>query len=241
TPCAAGDTCDKIAAEFGITEAEFLAWNPAISSDCSSGLWVDEDYCVGVRSNSTTATTTSSSGSISTASTATITSASAPSTSASATESSSSVTPPAPTQSGIPSNCDKYYVAQSGDDCATIAAEYDITEAEFLDWNPAISSDCTSGLWVDEAYCVGVSGSSSSATATSTSASVSSSTTSVVPPGPTQSGIASNCDEYYIAQSGDTCAAIEAKFGITKAEFLAWNPAVSSDCTTGFWADEAYC
>ncbi|PYH88795.1 hypothetical protein BO71DRAFT_307155, partial [Aspergillus ellipticus CBS 707.79] len=152
---------------------------------------------------------------------------------------------PAPTQSGIPSNCDKYCVAESGDTCATIAAEYDITEAQFLAWNPSISSDCTTGFWADEAYCVGVSGAiaaSSTSTSTSTSTSMtSSSTTPITPPAPTQSGIPSNCDEYYVAQSGDTCATIEAKYDITAAEFLAWNPAVSADCESGFWADEAYC
>lgn len=43
----------------------------------------------------------------------------------------------------------------------------------------------------------------------------------------------------YVA--GDTCAVVESTYGITAAQFIAWNPAVSSDCTNGFWADEAYC
>ncbi|KAL4973054.1 hypothetical protein BDW66DRAFT_162375 [Aspergillus desertorum] len=156
--------CASLAAEFGITLAEFLAWNPAVSSDCTSGFWADEDYCVGIASNTTTTSPT----------------ATTPSTSPSASLTlSTTVTPPAATQSGIPTDCIKYAVAQSGDNCATIAAEYGLTEAQFLAWNPAISSDCTTGFWADEAYCVGV---------------------YVDPPAPTQSRIPITCDEYYVVQ-----------------------------------------
>ncbi|KAJ5720928.1 uncharacterized protein N7483_008862 [Penicillium malachiteum] len=152
-----------------------------------------------------------------------------------------------PVQTGIASNCNAYYEAQSNDTCDTIIAEFGITLAQFIAWNPAVSSDCTSGLWVEEDYCVGTAIGSNAVSLTITSTiSVStpftiSSPSTVTAPAPTQSGIASNCNEYYIAQSNDNCATIEAIYGITSAQFLEWNPAVSSDCETGFWADEAYC
>lgn len=92
----AGDDCQTIIAKFSISLAEFLAWNPAVSSDCTSGLWVEEDYCVGVTTSSTTATATTTTSS----------------TTATSTSTSAAVTPPAPTQSGIPANCNEYYVAQ---------------------------------------------------------------------------------------------------------------------------------
>ncbi|PYH48037.1 LysM peptidoglycan-binding domain-containing protein [Aspergillus saccharolyticus JOP 1030-1] len=187
-----GDSCDSIAAEFDITVAQFLAWNPAISSNCTSGFWADEDYCVGVVTN-TTATVTASSTTL----------ASPSSSSSSSVSSTSSVTPPAPTQSGIPANCDAYAVAETGDNCATIAAKYNITRAQFLAWNPAISSDCTTGFWADEAYCVGVSSSSTTTATTTTAPTISAASTSaasVTPPAPTQSGIPSDCDEYYVVQ-----------------------------------------
>lgn len=142
--------------------------------------------------------------------------------------STSSVTPPAPTQTGIIASCDKYYVVVSGDSCSSIEVAYDISFATFYAWNPAIGSDCTN-LWLGEAYCVGISGS----TTTSTKA-------SPTPPGPTQTGITSSCTEYYLTVSGDSCASIEAKFDITFAEFYAWNPAIGSDCTS-LWLSEAYC
>ncbi|KAJ9209978.1 hypothetical protein DTO166G4_8450 [Paecilomyces variotii] len=50
-----------------------------------------------------------------------------------------------------------------------------------------------------------------------------------------------NCNKYYVVQTGDTCPSVESKFGITSTEFFAWNPSVSTDCTTNFWVGEAYC
>jgi len=56
----------------------------------------------------------------------------------------------------------------------------------------------------------------------------------VTPPAPTQSGIVAGCTEYYVVQSGDSCAAIETEFSITFAQFLAWNPAGKSPPSFAF-------
>jgi hypothetical protein len=40
---------------------------------------------------------------------------------------------------------------------------------------------------------------------------------------PVQTGIVSNCNKFYDVVSGDNCATVEAAFGITSAQFLAWN------------------
>lgn len=64
--------------------------------------------------------------------------------------------PPAPTQSGIASDCDKYYTVASGDSCSKIETQYNVTLAELYTWNPSIGSTCTN-LWVGYAVCVGVS------------------------------------------------------------------------------------
>jgi len=54
-----------------------------------------------------------------------------------------------------------------------------------------------------------------------------SSTTSKVahstPDDPTQTGTISTCNKWYDVVSGDTCASVEVAFGITPAQFLAWN------------------
>lgn len=43
---------------------------------------------------------------------------------------------------------------------------------------------------------------------------------------PTQSGIAKNCNKFYDVVSGDNCGTVETAFGITHAQFLAWNVGV---------------
>lgn len=121
----------------------------------------------------------------------------------------------------------------------------------------SIGADCT-GLWIDYSvsqltrkrskilsltlspqYCVMGPGwqntsyqnaSSNAPTSTASSVSVPASSTASVsgPPGPTQSGIASDCSEYYVAVSGDTCDAIATTYDITFATFLKLNPAVGS-------------
>lgn len=60
------------------------------------------------------------------------------------------------------------------------------------------------------------------------------------PSGPTLDGIASNCNAFYTVGSDDTCYSVEETFSITSDEFLDWNPAVSNDCGTNFWAGKKF-
>lgn len=64
-------------------------------------------------------------------------------------------TGPSPEMPSIVSNCSKYYLVQSGDGCAAIEAANDITQAQFLSWNPAVDSNCDN-LWLGYYVCVGV-------------------------------------------------------------------------------------
>ena len=89
--------------------------------------------------------------------------------------------------------------------------------------------------------------SSSSPGITSTTQSSSSSTTSNPtlttpgnPPGPTQSGIAPNCNRWAMQKDGVYCADMATKASITLDQLYAWNPAVGKDCS-GLWAGYAYC
>ena len=45
---------------------------------------------------------------------------------------------------------------------------------------------------------------------------------------PTQPGIPSNCDKFHLVGPGDQCDTIEAQYGITDAQFKAWNPSINS-------------
>lgn len=108
-----------------------------------------------------------------------------------------------------------------------IASDFHITIAQLQTWNPWIGSDCDTGVYANltddnqRAICVAVNGSSPTMTAT-IGPSTLVSTTSI---GPTQTGIAADCKQYYTVQDGDSCASIDAKFAITFAQFYAWNPA----------------
>jgi spore germination protein YaaH len=105
-----GDGCAAIASTESIPLASFYAWNPAVGTACAD-LFLSYYVCVGVATVS--ATTTSS-------------------TTASSTK--ASVTPPAPTQSGIPSDCDAYAITESGDGCEAFATRNGITLANLCEF-----------------------------------------------------------------------------------------------------------
>ncbi|KAK3390168.1 hypothetical protein B0H63DRAFT_519403 [Podospora didyma] len=211
-----GDTCSTVATLYGLTLAQFLALNPAVSSDCSINFWLDQAYCVGTSATSqppTTTTTTTPSG------------------------------PPGPTHTGQPSNCNAWRLVQSGDTCSSVASGAGISLSQFLAWNPAVSSDCSTNFWLGQAYCVGVSSSTTATSSTSRplTSTAATSSTPASPPGPTHTGQPSNCNAWHLVQSGNTCTSVASSHGITLAQFLAWNPAVSADCTANFWLGQAYC
>ncbi|KAJ4393375.1 hypothetical protein N0V93_002583 [Gnomoniopsis smithogilvyi] len=158
-----GWDCSTILDLYNITIAQFYVWNPLVGSQCT-GMQLGYQYCV---SNTTVTddttqtystktvseTTSASSGSVSSTAPPTTTAATATTTTATTT----GATAPAATQTGQPSNCDEWYVVQDGDYCYLIYTEYNISSDDFYAWNPAVSSDCSSGLWPGYAYCVGVS------------------------------------------------------------------------------------
>lgn len=59
-------------------------------------------------------------------------------------------------------------------------------------------------------------------------------------PLPTQPEIAPNCDAFHLVKQGEDCSTISATYGITGAQFLAWNPSAGKDCT-GLWANAYVC
>lgn len=61
------------------------------------------------------------------------------------------------------------------------------------------------------------------------------------PSGPVHAGQPSNCVAWHTVREGDDCNSVPQKYYITREEFLAWNPAVSEDCTENFWLKSAYC
>ncbi|KAJ6025073.1 hypothetical protein N7540_005870 [Penicillium herquei] len=213
-----GDTCYSIQDDYmTFTLDEFYSWNPSISTGCA-GLLSGYYVCVAAGGSSTTVT-------------------------ASVTASATSTPSSFPTQTGVTSSCNQWEYVVDGTTCQSILDENDITLAQFYSWNPAVGSTCAN-LWLDTYVCVGVSTSSSntiSSTAMTTSTKTTSSpstlttVTSSTATGlsPTQSGIASDCVDYYLAESGDSCWSIysEKYTYLTEDLFIEYNPAVGSSCS----------
>lgn len=128
-----GDSCYDIAQNNSITLDNFYAWNPAVKecADLEYGYYV----CVGV-----SATTTTTTGAATT-------------TTAISTSTGMSITTPTPYQSGMITDCDKFYDVESGDGCWGIASSYGIALTDFYSWNPGVSS--CSALYPSYYVCVG--------------------------------------------------------------------------------------
>ncbi|GKZ34453.1 hypothetical protein AbraIFM66950_004728 [Aspergillus brasiliensis] len=214
------DTCASIVQEFGnFTLTQFYTWNPAIGTSCKY-LDVDDAVCIGVPGASTP--TPTSSGATSTATNTT----------------------PSPLMPSTVADCTKYYYVVDGDTCETIEAAYDITAAQFSEWNPYVSngSDCQH-LWLDTYICIGAPDSSSPTATTSaptTTTQTATSTSSV--PSPIMPSTVADCTEYYYVVENDTCESIEAAYDITADQFSTWNPYVSdgTDCQN-LWLDNYVC
>jgi hypothetical protein len=56
------------------------------------------------------------------------------------TTSGNGITTPTPTQAGMASNCNKFYITKSGDGCAAIASTYRIALSDFYAWNTGVAA-----------------------------------------------------------------------------------------------------
>ncbi|KAF9871211.1 hypothetical protein CkaCkLH20_11380 [Colletotrichum karsti] len=217
-------TCSVFEDSWGLSHADFVDYNPSVKADCS-GIKVGNSYCVEVNYGLPRPTTKPAPSSTTTTLKPTET----------------GPVKPSPTQEGLIKTCTKFYRAVSGDDCnkITTAQGNVFTLAEFVSWNPAVKSDC-SGLWADTYYCVGIPGTPTKASTTEAAA-TSKTSTKPAGPTPTQDKIASNCQRYHLAKSGDSCQKIVDQYGtFTLAQFYSWNPAVGSSCS-GLWVGYYYC
>ena len=242
-----GDTCQSFVDGWTVSFDQFYEWNPAVKSDCSvliPGKFELRQYCrpchrlhILIKGNSYCVRapgwvdTDPYDGSFS--------DTAAPSTTQPPAQTGVA---PGPTQTGQPSDCNAWYVAQKGDDCSIAAAAGGITLDEFYVWNPAIGQDCSGGFWAGNAYCVNVSSRTTSKTTTSAPATT---TAANSVPSPTQpNNIISSCNKYAKSEdSGDGCYNFAARNGIDLSQLYEWN-AVFDDgnaCSTNFWPGYYYC
>ncbi|KAK0644382.1 hypothetical protein B0T16DRAFT_296733, partial [Cercophora newfieldiana] len=126
-----GDSCIAVADAYGISLADFLAWNTRVGGQACDNLWADTYVCVNVIGRQPAAPKPTPS------------------------RPSNSVTTPQPIQRGMTENCKTFYFVEKGDNCWTISTKYGIPLEKFLEWNPAAGKDCSS-LWAGTHACVGV-------------------------------------------------------------------------------------
>ncbi|RAK95290.1 LysM peptidoglycan-binding domain-containing protein [Aspergillus ibericus CBS 121593] len=137
------------------------------------------------------------------------------------------VATPSPIQPGMTSNCNSFHLVGTGDTCTTIASSAGISLANFYSWNSGVGTGCDT-LWLGYYVCTGV---SSTTTVPSTTTTTTTTTTSVATPSPTQSGMVSNCDAFYLVATGDTCTTVAQKKAVSVTDIVSWNPGVGTGCT----------
>ncbi|KAG5746608.1 hypothetical protein H9Q70_010692 [Fusarium xylarioides] len=119
--------------------------------------------------------------------------------------------------------------------CDSILEDCHITSNDLLRWNPSIKDDCK-GMTLGRSYCV----EATSAVEPEPKPSPTQPSNGIKTPDSLQLGIVSNCDKFYMVKSGEGCATVASKNGITLAEFYKWNTKVGSACTA-LYADAYAC
>ncbi|KAL5040877.1 hypothetical protein BDW71DRAFT_212672 [Aspergillus fruticulosus] len=205
--------CDALAKGWGISLEELQNWNPSFNTTNSTDCAPEDGYryCMQAYNG------------------ATITQTVAPEPTDTAY----------PIREGTTENCDEYEAVVPPMTCETVLNRHGITIAQFYDWNPAVGENC-GNLWLNYRYCIRVGepptmteSSSATPTTTQTPSSTTSATTTTTtttstatypdPPGPTQSGVASNCNAWHLVESSDdSCWAVTQEYGITLEEFYEW-------------------
>ncbi|ORY61421.1 uncharacterized protein BCR38DRAFT_487174 [Pseudomassariella vexata] len=236
-----GDTCASLAASVrgdnSTTLVQFMKWNPyvlglcdsltagqyvCISSPGTNGTFTLPDPPLGTDADAGNQQRGGAGGVVTPTTTITTTANSVSGGSA-----------PSPTQDGLVSNCNNYASATVGEGCYDFATSHNIEPTQLYAWNPVLGLngiDCTTALWASEYYCIGTQKSTA--------------TTPITAPGPTQSGIVSNCNKYAAAIASDGCDVFAARNEITNAELYTWNPILGvngENCLSSLWADEYYC
>ncbi|KAK3315448.1 hypothetical protein B0H66DRAFT_536321 [Apodospora peruviana] len=241
-------TCKYFETTWSVSHADFLDWDTLLTTPSTmvSESQFGNSYCIEVNNGLPRLTTTSK------LPTPTPTSASTRRTTSTSIITTTTARPsgPEPTQPGITASCNAFYKAVPGDSCWAIVNEIyhnAFSLSDFYAWNPAVGTDCRS-LLVDFYYCVGVPGTptvtrgpTTSPKTTTTTATVSICTNRSAPPEPTQPGTVCPCKRWHVVQSGDTCAKLEAQYGVSEANFLKWNTQVGGKACGSLWAGYSVC
>jgi hypothetical protein len=152
-----GENCATILAKYGISIAEFYAWNSGVGSTCDN-MWADTYHCVGknlFREHQNWIAV------LLTPLLAVIGQTSRPqnlpptptTTTRTPTTTGTGINTPLPTQPGMTPNCDKFYFVKEGETCAGIIRQFSISLNQFYDWNKGVGSDCKD-MWAKAYVCL---------------------------------------------------------------------------------------
>ncbi|KAF9480726.1 hypothetical protein BDN70DRAFT_992517 [Pholiota conissans] len=171
--------------------------------------------------------------------------------------------PPGQTVPGTTAACGAWYLVQPNNFCTQVVLNNSITLDDFLTLNPEVNQNCTN-LWADYYYCVAP---FPPLTATSVAPPLTANATSFrffssalptpvttseafdpypsVTPAPVPTNLAPGslqfgCNFYFDVTSIDNCTSVEDLFGLTEAQFKAYNPEATKDCPT-LTSGEAVC
>ncbi|KAF2677518.1 carbohydrate-binding module family 50 protein [Lentithecium fluviatile CBS 122367] len=208
------DNCDSISKSQGISSAQIIAWNPSVGSSCA-GLWANAYACVSIIGHepSTALPTT--------------------------TAPSNGIATPTPIQDGMVSNCDSFYKVKDKDTCDSIARSNGILTSQITKWNPTVGSSCSS-LWLDYYICISTVGHTPTFTTVEPTKTTKPSN-GVATPTPIQTGMTTSCKTFHFVAKDENCQTIVAKYKITLANFVKWNPAVGGTGCKGLWSNTYAC
>ncbi|KAJ7636394.1 hypothetical protein FB45DRAFT_741647 [Roridomyces roridus] len=207
-----GDTCGAIETKTGVSDAQLHSLNPFINNDCSN-LVIGLPLCV------------------------------------------------SPGSTSPPSGCTQMYTVVSGDTCGAIESKTGISDATLHSLNPTINNAC-SNLQIGQTLCVGGGSNPPPSDCSETYTVVSNDTCAVIESktgtsdatlhslNPTinsdctnlqvgqnlcvSGGSSGSCTQTYTVASGDTCFAIESRFGISDTTLHSLNPSIDSACSSEF-------
>ncbi|KAJ6542358.1 glycoside hydrolase superfamily [Mycena vulgaris] len=156
-----GDTCAAIESKTGVSDAQLHTLNPSINGGCTN-LQLGQILCLSSGGGSG--------------------------------------------GGGSGGGCAQTYTVVSGDTCAAIESKTGVSDAQLHTLNPSINGGCTN-LQLGQILCLSSGGGSGGG------------------------GSGGGCTKTYTVVSGDTCAAIESRTGVSDSQLHALNPSVNSGCT----------
>ncbi|KAL1838070.1 hypothetical protein VTJ49DRAFT_3090 [Mycothermus thermophilus] len=179
-----GESCDLVASKNGISVADLQRFNPSLTSDCNANLWAEAYACVSIIGHTPTPV-----------------------------DPGNGVETPSPIQDGMTKNCKTFHFVD-GQTCYSILENYQISLADFYEWNPAVGVDCR-GI---NSLILGL-GALQLATAKEK------------PGMPVLPGTHPQCVEWYDYNGFATCRIVVKYHYITEEQFRRYNPSIGEGCT----------